>query len=482
MARSDGVDRLFGGSGDDTLDGNASADSVSLGDGNDVFTWNLLDGSDSVRGDGGRDTLDFNGTDAPERFTVTAAGPRVRLTRNLGNVTMDLDSLESARVRTFGGDDAATVGDLTGTTLDHLAFDDKNLTDAADPDTLLVDGTPGPDRITASSPQPGTLRLSGLSAVVELANADAGGRVDVRGLAGADELTTGVGVTGADIGFDGGNDVDSASYTGTPAGDGIAALSVGGPVSATAPNSARLEALGVEDVVLAGLGGTDFVRAVTNAASRAKLTLDGGDDDDLVNGGNGIETLLGGAGNDVVDGNAGADRADLGGGDDIFQSDPGDAGDSIEGGAGEDRLEVDGTAAADDVRVLRKLARAVLVLGAVSTDFAGLERVAIRSAGGADSVVVGDLTQTGVLQIDADLGADDAGADTVAIEGTPRRDRIAVTRDGKDAVLVDGLSARTRITGSEPALDTLRIDPRGGDFVTVAPDVQELIRTLVGLV
>ena len=73
-------------------------------------------------------------------------------------------------------------------------------------------------------------------------------------------------------------------------------------------------------------------------------------------------------------------------------------------------------------------------------------------------------------------------ADTVAIEGTPRRDRIAVTRDGKDAVLVDGLAARTRITGSEPALDTLRIDPRGGDFVTVAPDVQELIRTLVGLV
>ena len=41
--------------------------------------------------------------------------------------------------------------------------------------------------------------------------------------------------------------------------------------------------------------------------------------------------------------------------------------------------------------------------------------------------------------------------DTVAVEGTPLRDRIAVTRDGKDAVLVAGLAARTRITGSEPA-------------------------------
>ena len=184
---------------------------------------------------------------------------------------MNLESLETARVRTFGGDDAATVGDLTRTDLDLVAFDDKNLTDVADPDALVVDGTPGPDRVTASSPQPGTLRLSGLAAVVELSNADAGGRVDVNLLAGADSLTTGVGVTGAGtIGFDGGDQVDSASYTGTPIGDGIAALSVGGPVSATALDSARLEALGVEDVVLAGLGGTDFVRAVTNAASRAR--------------------------------------------------------------------------------------------------------------------------------------------------------------------------------------------------------------------
>ena len=102
-----------------------------------------------------------------------------------------------------------------------MAFDDKNLTDVADPDALVVDGTPGPDRVTASSPQPGTLRLSGLAAVVELSNADAGGRVDVNVLAGADSLTTGVGVTGAGtIGFDGGDQVDSASYTARPSATG----------------------------------------------------------------------------------------------------------------------------------------------------------------------------------------------------------------------------------------------------------------------
>ena len=87
VAGGDGVDLLFGSSGDDVLDGNASADVISLGAGDDVFTWNLLDGSDTVRGDGGDDALEFNGTDAPERFTVTAEG----LTRDLGNVTMNLD-------------------------------------------------------------------------------------------------------------------------------------------------------------------------------------------------------------------------------------------------------------------------------------------------------------------------------------------------------------------------------------------------------
>ena len=151
-----------------------------------------------------------------------------------------------------------------------------------------------------------------------------------------------------------------------------------------------------------------------------------------------------------MDGNAGADQVDLGGGDDVFVSDPGDAGDSIEGGAGEDRLEVNGSAAPDDLRVVRKGARPVLAFNAVSTDFSALEQVAIRAAGGADTVAVGDLTLTGVKQVDADLGADDAATDSVAVEGTPLRDRIAVTRDGKDAVLVAGLAARTRITGSEP--------------------------------
>ena len=166
MAGGDGNDRLFGGSGDDLLDGNAGADRrLARLTATTCSPGTSVDGSDTrASATVAATTLDFNGSDAPERFTVTANGSRARLTRNLGNFTMDLDSLETARVRTFGGEDSATVGDLTGTELELVAFDDKNLTDAADPDALVVDGTPGPDRVTASSPQPGTLRLSGLAA------------------------------------------------------------------------------------------------------------------------------------------------------------------------------------------------------------------------------------------------------------------------------------------------------------------------------
>jgi hypothetical protein len=49
-------------------------------------------------------------------------------------------------------------------------------------------------------------------------------------------------------------------------------------------------------------------------------------------------------------------------------------------------------------------------------------------------------------------------------------------------VLVTGLKADTRIVGSEPAGDTLRIQTLdGNDDVTVAPDVIDLIMSVVDL-
>ena len=65
------------------------------------------------------------------------------------------------------------------------------------------------------------------------------------------------------------------------------------------------------------LAGDDVVDASVLAASAIKLTLDGGDGDDVLLGGDGDDMLLGGAGDDVLLGGGGIDTIDGGPGDNI---------------------------------------------------------------------------------------------------------------------------------------------------------------------
>src|SRR5205809_378949 len=60
LRAADGNDALVGGSGGDLVDGGAGNDAVFLGAGDDTFEWNPDDGSDSVEGQDGFDTLVFN--------------------------------------------------------------------------------------------------------------------------------------------------------------------------------------------------------------------------------------------------------------------------------------------------------------------------------------------------------------------------------------------------------------------------------------
>src|SRR5262249_22055540 len=77
---SAGDDVLIGGAGNDTVIGGKGADKAFLGDGNDTFVWNPGDGSDVVEGEGGIDTLVFNGNNTNEKIDISANGSRVRLT------------------------------------------------------------------------------------------------------------------------------------------------------------------------------------------------------------------------------------------------------------------------------------------------------------------------------------------------------------------------------------------------------------------
>src|SRR5829696_4984834 len=91
---SNGADVLFGGDGEDFIDGQQGNDTVFLGANNDVFQWDPGDGSDTVEGQDGVDTMLFNGSNIAEVFDASANGGRLRFTRNIGSIVMDVNDLE----------------------------------------------------------------------------------------------------------------------------------------------------------------------------------------------------------------------------------------------------------------------------------------------------------------------------------------------------------------------------------------------------
>ena len=94
-----------------------------LGAGNDTFVWNPGDGSDTVEGQAGTDTLQFNGANVNENIDISANGSRVRLFRDVANVTMDLNGVENIKFDALGGADTITVNDLTGTDVKQVNLD-----------------------------------------------------------------------------------------------------------------------------------------------------------------------------------------------------------------------------------------------------------------------------------------------------------------------------------------------------------------------
>jgi len=244
-----GADRLLGGDGNDFVDGNQGADIGLLGAGDDTFQWDPGDGSDVVEGQDGADTMAFNGNNANERMEASANGSRVRFTRDVGNIVMDVNNVESLVVTALGGADNLVVDDLSGTDVVGVNADlaATGGGDDGQPDNVVVDATSGDDvaSILGDSTE---LLVSGLSAQVSVAGGVAGSdRLTVKGLAGDDVLdATSVAADAMLLTLDG--------------GDG-------------------------DDIVLGGAGDD---------------TLLGGAGDDVLIGGPGTDTIDGGPGNNIV--------------------------------------------------------------------------------------------------------------------------------------------------------------------------------------
>lgn len=247
---SNGADVIIGGDGNDFVDGQQGNDVALLGAGDDDFQWDPGDGSDTVEGQAGGDELQFNGANIAERMDVSANGGRVRFTRDIANIVMDLDDVETISTRALGGADRLTTNDLSGTDVTavnwNLSGSITATTDDSAADNVVVNATNGTD-VASVSGSGMTAQVVGLPAHVGVTGVGAGDRLTVNMLAG--------------------DDVVDASPL---AADGILLTEDGGDG---------------DDVLLGGSGND---------------TLLGGNGDDVLLGGPGLDTLDGGPGSNVV--------------------------------------------------------------------------------------------------------------------------------------------------------------------------------------
>ena len=188
----------------------------------------------------------FNGANINERMEVSANGQRVRFTRDIASIVMDLDDVESIVAKSLGGADQLVVNDLSGTDVTDVRADlaAAGGGDDAAADNVVVNATNADDVVTVSGAGPNA-QVAGLAARVSVSGASAvSDRLTVNGLAGADVIDA----------------------TGVSAGSILLTLNGGDG----------------DDVLLGGAG------------------------DDVLLGGAGDDVLLGGAGNDTLDGGPGS--------------------------------------------------------------------------------------------------------------------------------------------------------------------------------
>jgi Ca2+-binding RTX toxin-like protein len=415
---SNGADRLLGGDGNDFIDGNQGNDVVLMGAGDDVFQWDPGDGSDTVEGQDGTDKMVFNGANLNEKFDISANGSRVRFTRDVGNIVMDLNDVETIDVNALGGADTVTVNDLSGTDVTQVNLDlaspaGSGTGDGA-ADTVIVNGTNHADNIQIAG-SGSSFSVTGLPA-----------QVTVAGSEGANDQLVVYAL--------GGN--DSVNAAGLPAG--VVRLTVDG---------------GTGNDTILGSAGADM--------------LLGGDGNDFIDGNQGNDVAFMGAGNDTF-------QWDPGDGSDTVE---GQAGHDtmLFNGANINEL-FDVSANGSRVRFTRNVGNIVMDLNEVESidvnALGGADTVTVNDLSGTG------VTDVNIdLASPAGSGTGDGAADTVIVNGTAAADNIRVATQG-GGLAVTGLAARVNITAPEANLDKLFINGLGGDDTV---DASRLRAGVIGL-
>ena len=355
----------FVGEGDFTGTGNASANVITGGSGNDSLSG--LGGNDSLFGNAGADTFHYVMGGGADQVDGGDDGDTLSITRGAGNDTLNViydgSALSAFEGGTIVGVESVTA-DVDGGTdgLDYTGTTAGIMVSLSGGSASGFASIAGFDNVTGGA---GDDLLTGDDLVNNLVGA--GGNDTLDGGLGNDALAGGAG-----------NDIYIAND-----GDVLTEAANGGTDSVfTASNTFTL-ATNVENLTFTG-GAVDF-------------TGTGNASNNIITAGDGNDTLAGLGGNDSLVGNAGNDT---------FSYVMGGGADTVDGGADSDTLNITGTAATNDVLD-------VLFDGAVLTSVegglvSGLESVNANLNGGTDTLSYAGTTAA----VSVDLSAGTASGFT----------------------------------------------------------------------
>jgi Ca2+-binding RTX toxin-like protein len=437
----------------------AAAFAAASAPANAATTSSFSNGTLSVLGD----SLDNNITisrDAAGKILVN--GGAVAVTG--GTATVANTSL--IQVFGQGGNDVITLSEVNG------ALPRANLFGGAGNDVLT--GGSGNDQLFGQSGNDTLLGKGGLDLLFGGSENDTltGGDADdqVFGESGNDRM---IWNPGDDTDLDeGGADTDSVEVNGGNGAEDFTTTANGTRVrfDRITPAPFSIDIGTSEKLVLNANGGDDTYSATGNLAALIGIVVDGGTGNDTLRGSNGADVILGGDGNDFVDGQQGNDTALMGAGDDTFQWDPGDGSDVIEGQDGADSMLFNGSNIAENfdvsanggrVRFTRDIANIVM-------DLNDVESIDVKALGGADDLVVNDMSGTDLTRVNGDLaangGGDDAAADNVTAIATNGSDVVSVSGSSGSAAIA-GLSARINVSGATAGSDRVTVNALADDDV-----------------
>src|SRR5262249_44258855 len=148
------------------------------------------------------DTLLFNGSAGAEIFEISANGERTRLTRNVGNIVMDLNDVERIDLNALGNTDTIIVNDLSGTDVTEVNVDLGGVLGGTagdgEADTLMVNSTNGGDTVDVFG-SGSSVAVVGLAAQVNITHSEgANDSLVINALGGDDTIratTLAAGVT-----------------------------------------------------------------------------------------------------------------------------------------------------------------------------------------------------------------------------------------------------------------------------------------------